>query len=261
MRRLTAAPLRRGFFFARSTVWRVVQYQGSAQLNPGGAESLTAIRESHSRPKCIGVTFKRIFQTKEETMTDKQLGLRAQPRERGQVDAGPARDLRVSRSRHQGRHQGRLRRPPHPPQRQEDQGRGAAVARARLHVPARLRPERLGDLRVRRPGPDARSARATASCRRRASSTARSPARTTSRCWRSSRRPTSRRSVVEGAGGQGRRRRSRSACFLPLRGRKRLRTRAPRGQILSSFCRERSGRGIFWSGKLVGQLVLETSPT
>ena len=68
------------------------------------------------------------------------------------MDAGPARDLRVPRPRHQGSDQGRLRCPPGPQQRQEDVGRGAAVARPRLHLPDGLRHERLGHLRVRGPG-------------------------------------------------------------------------------------------------------------
>ena len=61
--------------------------------------------------------------------------------------------------------------------------------------------------------------------------------------------------VVEGTSGRGRGGGVGLLPFLPLRGGKRLRTHAPRGQTFSSFCSERSGRGIFVSGKLVGQLV------
>ncbi len=122
------------------------------------------------------------------------------------------RDLGIKDGTH-----GRFRRPSDPPQRQEDEGRGAAVARARLHVPVRLRASTAGPPSSTRARASAPSAKATPSCRRRASSIARSPAPRISRCWRSSPRPTSRRVSWKH---RRRRRRSSESLALPLRSRK-----------------------------------------
>ena len=120
------------------------------------------------------------------------LAVQARCRDRRPVDAGPAGNLRVSRPRHQGRHQGRLRRPPRSSQRQEGQGRRAALARPRLHVPDGLRPERMGHVRVCGPGREDDPQGRLHQPASRASRIASSSAPRISRCSRSWRRRTSR---------------------------------------------------------------------